>query len=48
MTDTDNSLALFKSRAYYSLDGDLTSLAVNVRTIKSGDYGVSSQKVLPK
>lgn len=48
MTDTDNSLALFKSRAYYSLDGDLTSLAVNVRTIKSGDYGVSSQKSITK
>lgn len=47
-SDNDNSLALFKERAYYSLDGDLATKAVSVRTIKEGDYGISSQRSIAK
>lgn len=48
VSDNDNSLALFKDRAYYSLDGDLATKAVSVRVIKEGDYGISSQRSIAK
>lgn len=48
ISDSDNSLALFKERAYYSLDGDLASASISVRSIKEGDYGISSQASIAK
>ncbi len=47
-SDTDDRLAVFKSRGYYEVNGDLATKAISVVVKKEGDYGVSSQLSLQK
>ena len=47
-SDTEDRLAAFKNTAYYDVAGDLDSNNFTVRTVKEGDYGVSSHSSLVK
>lgn len=45
-SDSDNRLAVFKPNAYYDIEGDLETGALNVRTVHERDYGVISHQSL--
>ena len=45
-SDSDNRLAVFKPNAYYDIEGDLETGALNVRTVHERDYGVISHSSL--
>lgn len=47
-SDTEDRLAIFKERGYYDVSGDLASGLISLRTVREGDYGVSSQSCLVK
>jgi hypothetical protein len=47
-SDTENSLAVFKPNAYYSINGDLAGGVSNIVTETEGDYGISSQSSVCK
>lgn len=45
-SDTDDRLAVFKSRAYYDVVGDLDGGVFSVTVKNEGDYGIASQASL--
>jgi hypothetical protein len=45
-SDTDDRLAVFKSKAYYDVVGDLDAGAFSVNVRAEGDYGITSQASL--
>lgn len=48
VSDSSVQLALFKDRAYYSIEGDLSTGYLNNNIISEGDMGVSSQAAVQK
>lgn len=47
-SDNENRLAVFKENSYTDMAGDFTSNTYAPRTVKEGDYGVSSHATLLK
>jgi len=47
-TTRSGALAVLKATGYYSIDGDLASANISIRTINEGDYGVGSQRGLTR
>lgn len=48
ISDSSVQLAVFKDRAYYSIEGDLSTGYLNNNVISEGDFGVSSQQAVQK
>lgn len=48
VSDNSTQLAVFKDRAYYSIEGDLSTGFLNNNVVSEGDFGVSSQSSVQK
>lgn len=47
-SDTDENLYVSKDKGIYEVIGDLVTGAYNIRTVKEGDFGISSHESLAK
>lgn len=47
-SDNDNSLAVFKSNAYYAINGDILGGAASINAMTEGDYGIASHNSIKK